>query len=41
MSSLLVLIAAALSGNGSNHTVIVCGANRTTGIAVVAVYALN
>lgn len=34
-------IVATLSGNGSNHTVIVRGANNSTGIAVVEVYALN
>jgi folate-dependent phosphoribosylglycinamide formyltransferase PurN len=30
-----------LSGNGSNYTAIVRGANNSTGIAVVEVYALN
>ena len=34
-------IVATLSGNGSNYTVIVRGANNSTGIAVVEVYALN
>jgi cysteine-rich secretory family protein len=34
-------VVATLSGNGSNYTVIVRGANNSTGIAVVEVYALN
>jgi len=34
-------IVTTLSGNGSNYTVIVRGANNSTGIAVVEVYVLN
>ena len=34
-------IVAWLSGNGSNYTAVVRGANNSTGIAVVEVYALN
>jgi hypothetical protein len=34
-------IVATLSGNGSSYTVIVRGANNSTGIAVVEVYALQ
>lgn len=34
-------VVAWLSGNGSNYTAIVRGANNSTGIAVVEVYALN